>query len=68
MATKNHFHKHVDDDRAACGQPLGSKPFLSASTNPARVSCKRCRRALVKGVLVLDRETGATVLVKLESK
>lgn len=62
-----HFRKRFADTKAVCGEPLGTRPFdLSTCVYPSKVTCKRCQRALRKGVLTLDPETGATVLWKLE--
>lgn len=43
---KRHFHERFDVDRAACGEPLGSRPYRLASSNPKCVTCLRCRRVL----------------------
>jgi hypothetical protein len=59
---KTHFHRYADDARAACGEPLGSRPFLAASTQPARVSCKRCRHQL-RGLVGLHVVEGRRWLV-----
>lgn len=63
-----HFRKKLGDRQAVCGTAISERPWAQGDSvaTPAAVTCKRCRRVLAGGVLVLDPQTGATVLVKPE--
>ena len=63
-----HFRKMLGDRQAVCGTAISERPWAQGDSvaTPAAVTCKRCRRVLAGGVLVLDPQTGVATKTKAD--